>query len=190
MYKTTAGNVNYAWERRGCAKCVQKYSMHILALFGAWELNMQNGEVGLTLDEVGGGRKGGSKVQLTYCTQSYQTNRYACLCHCMSIRITAPFLASRTQPLRNWQGRYGLCSTFGCWKKKELRRFVNTIAQFTNARSSHSSFHKWKTRDDKKKLFRIWPLIPKLFQSAFVNSCTMLPKAYLEQCAPYCALGH
>ncbi len=38
-------------------------------------------------------------------------------------------------------------------KLKKLRRFVNTIAQFTNAWSIHSGFYKWKTMDDDQKKF-------------------------------------
>jgi hypothetical protein len=56
-------------------------------------------------------------------------------------------------PFRNWQGRYGLWSAFGRWKKKKLRRFVNTIAQFTNVLSIHSGFYKWKIIDDIKKVY-------------------------------------
>jgi hypothetical protein len=68
--------------------------------------------------------------------------------------------------------RYGLCSAYWQLKKEEIE--VNTIAQFTNARSSHSGFYKWKTKDDNHKKF-----IPHLaidtefFHSAFVNSYTM-----------------
>ncbi len=59
----------------------------------------------------------------------------------------------KTWSLRNWQVRYGLCSAFGQWKKKKLRRFVNTIEQFTNARSIHSGFYQWRMIDDNKKMF-------------------------------------
>ena len=66
-------------------------------------------------------------------------------------------------------------SIFGHWKKKKLRRFVNTIAQFTNVRSIHSGFHKWKAIDDNKKKFILHLAIDtEFFHSAFVNSCTLL----------------
>ncbi len=74
--------------------------------------------------------------------------------------------------LRNLQLRYGLCSAFGLWKKKELRRFFDTIVQFTNACSIHSGFYQWRMIDDNQKMF-----IPHLaikydfFHSAFVNPC-------------------
>ncbi len=81
----------------------------------------------------------------------------------------------KIRPSSNWQVHYGLCSASGNWKKKKLRHFVNTIAQFTNACSIHSGFYQWKMIDDNKKsLFRIWTLKPNFFHSAYVNSCTML----------------
>jgi hypothetical protein len=47
-------------------------------------------------------------------------------------------------------------------KKKKLRRFSNTIAQFTNVRSIHNGFLEVKIIDENKKLslFRNWPFIP------------------------------
>jgi hypothetical protein len=42
--------------------------------------------------------------------------------------VIAPFQASETHPLRNWQLRNGLVPPFGNWKMKKWRRFVNTIA--------------------------------------------------------------
>ncbi len=71
--------------------------------------------------------------------------------------------------------RNGLCYAFSNWKMNKLRRFDNTIAQctlvnasktvfaqFTNARSFHRGFYKWKMIDnDQKSLFRNWLLILK-----------------------------
>ncbi len=49
-------------------------------------------------------------------------------------------------------------------KIKKLGRFVNTIAQFTNAKSIHSGFYKWKMMDDDQKKFILqWPLMPNVF---------------------------
>jgi hypothetical protein len=59
-------------------------------------------------------------------------------------------------------------------KKKELRRFVNTIAQFTNAGSIHSGFYQWRMIDDNQK--RIIPHLAidnAFFHSTFVNPCMM-----------------
>ncbi len=62
------------------------------------------------------------------------------------------YLSFKTRYLRNWK-RYGLCSAFGHWKKKKLRRFVKTIAQFTKARSIHRGFYQWRMIDDNQKMF-------------------------------------
>jgi hypothetical protein len=95
----------------------------------------------------------------------------------------------------NWQlynnsdgcGEYSLRT----WIKK-LRRFVNTIAHFTNARSIHSGFYKWKTMDDnKKKLIAQMVIDTKFFHRAFVNPLyDVKPKAHSERRASCCAFGH
>jgi hypothetical protein len=38
-------------------------------------------------------------------------------------------------------------------KKEEIEAFVNTIAQFTNARSIHNGFYQLRTIDDNQKWF-------------------------------------
>jgi hypothetical protein len=59
-------------------------------------------------------------------------------------------------------------------EKEELRRFVNTIAQFTNARSIYSGFYQWRMIDDnQKKLFLHLAIDNDFFHSAFVNRCMM-----------------
>ncbi len=61
--------------------------------------------------------------------------------------------------------RNGLCSVFGNWKIKKLRRFANTIAQFTKALTIYRGFYKWKTMDDNKKKVcsAIWQLTQNFF---------------------------
>jgi hypothetical protein len=75
-------------------------------------------------------------------------------------------------------------------KKKKLRRFANTIAQITNARSINISFYKLKTIDDNKKIIPHLAIDTELFHSTFEFLDDVKPKAHLERCAPYCAFGH
>ncbi len=65
-------------------------------------------------------------------------------------------------------------STFGHWKRGKLRRFFNTIAQFTNACSIHSAFYQWRMIDDnQKRLISHLAIETELFHSTFVNPCMM-----------------
>ena len=50
-----------------------------------------------------------------------------------------------------------------CEKKKKLRRFFNTIAQFTNACSIHSAFYQWRMIDDNQKMFILHLAIEMIF---------------------------
>ncbi len=55
-----------------------------------------------------------------------------------------------------------------------MRRFVDTIVHFTNARIIYSGFYKGKTMDDnQKKFFPQLAIDTNFFHSAFVNPCTM-----------------
>ncbi len=67
---------------------------------------------------------------------------------------------------------------------KKLRLFVNTIGQFTNARSIHRSFYKWKRlMTIQTSLFRYWHLIPNFFiphLTIFVWCKTLLPNTLLD----------
>ncbi len=95
-----------------------------------------------------------------------------------------------------------LCSTFGNWKIKKLRRFVNSIAPLQEpARQSLHTLQRrgafiaaftsekwWMTI--KKSLFRNWQLIP-IFSSRICQSLyDVKPKAQSERCAPHCVIGN
>ncbi len=85
-----------------------------------------------------------------------------------SISLDSTFKLTIAQQLDSC-GEYSLRT----WIKK-LKRFVNTIAQFTNARSILSGFYKWKTMDNnQKKIIPQLSIDTKFFHSAFVNPCTM-----------------
>jgi hypothetical protein len=61
-----------------------------------------------------------------------------------------------------------------CEKRRNWGVFLNTIAQFTNARSIHSAFYQWRMIDDNQKRFIPHLAIEtELFHSTFVNPCMM-----------------
>jgi hypothetical protein len=55
------------------------------------------------------------------------------------------------------------------WTKNKLRRFANNIAWFTNARSYHHGFYKWKMIDnDQKKFIPQLAIATKFFHCASI----------------------
>ncbi len=64
------------------------------------------------------------------------------------------------------------------------------FAQFTQARSIHRGFYKWKTMDDYQKKF-----IPQLVQNIFIAHLPILVRCKTKGevgavCAAYCAIGN